>query len=419
MSDSERKYDLVIVGGGAAGMTAAIFAGRAAGREQRIALLDGAAKLGAKILVSGGGRCNVTHDVVSEQDYFGGRANHVRRVLRTLSVEKTIDFFAELGVKLKREETGKLFPVTDRAKTVLDALLGAVEQAGVEILPGHRVSGIARDAAGFLIETSQGPIAAKRVILATGGRSLPKTGSDGQAYGFARKLGHTVTETTPALVPLVLEDGCWLTKLSGISFEAELTLAGPTGKVLHRETGPTLLTHFGLSGPAPMNLSRHWIAARAKEPGVTLAANLVGGRSFEAVERELIEGARRRPRAGVASRVQRWLPERLAAALVEQAAGTAPSAPAGQMTRDARRAIVHGLTALPLPVVRDRGWLHAEVTAGGVPLEEVNLRTMASKRCEGLYLCGEILDVDGRIGGYNFQWAWCSGRLAGQGAASS
>lgn len=416
---SERTYDIAIVGAGAAGLMAGIWAGRTASPGAAIAAFDGARRLGAKVLVSGGGRCNVTHDVVTPDDYAGSSRNAVAKVLRTFTVEQTITFFAELGVTLKVEETGKLFPTTDEARTVLDALIRAATDAGTELHTDHRVTGIARDGEAFVIETSQGPRRARRVILATGGKSLPKTGSDGFGYELAKSLGHSVTETTPALVPLVLKEKHWLTELSGVALDATLTLTSGSGKVLHRQAGSVLFTHFGISGPAPMDISRHWIAAHAKDPGAKLLCDFGRGERFEDVERVILEKTQRNARTAVATTLTRWLPDRLAKALCEREVGVPPQTPLSQLNRDDRRAIAHAVTALHLPVVRDRGYLFAEATAGGVPLNEVDLATMASRRCPGLYLCGEILDVDGRIGGYNYQWAWCSARLAGMAAAKA
>jgi len=381
--------DVVVVGGGAAGLMASIFASRAGAH---VVLVDGAKKIGAKILISGGGRCNVTHYAVSANDFNGNR-NAIAKVLRTFDVAQTVAFFESIGVTLKREETGKLFPTTDRAKTVLDALLRAASDVDVRV--DHRVSAIDRR---FRVHTNHGVIEAPRVILATGGRSIPKTGSDGFGYELARSLGHTITPTFPALVPLVLPKGHELTSLSGTSVDAELSVRAPNGRVITRVRGAMLFTHFGISGPAVLDVSRHWIAAQK----ATLTANLLPGESFESLERALLDEARSNPRATLASFLRGRLPERLLRPLV-----------LSKLTKEERRRAIRDLVELDLPIVRDRGFDFAEVTAGGVPLDEIDLATMRSRKCEGLSLCGEILDVDGRIGGFNFQWAWASGRLAG------
>src|SRR5215212_8734035 len=375
-------YDIAVIGCGAAGLMAAIFAGRAGAR---VVAYDGAKRIGAKILISGGGRCNVTHDVVTADDFNGNR-NAIAKVLRTFGVAQTIAFFEELDVKLKREETGKLFPVTDRARTVLDALLQSARDAGVEIV-NQRIE-------------SLDDVDANRIILATGGRSVPKTGSDGHGYTIARAAGHSVTEIFPALVPLILEHGHWAMSLSGTSVVAELSVRDANGRILHRETGSMLFTHFGISGPVVLDISRHWIMSRG-----TLVANFLPGETFESLERALLADPARKPSTFLRGRI----PDRLIDQLAPQAT---------KLTRDERRRFIRNGIEQPLPLVGDRGFDFAEVTAGGVPLAEVDIATMASRKRDGLYLCGEILDVDGKIGGYNFQWAWCSGRLAGIAAAS-
>jgi predicted Rossmann fold flavoprotein len=231
----------------------------------------------------------------------------------------------------------------------------------------------------------------KNIILAAGGQSVPKTGSDGSGYALARAFGHTVTKTFPALVPLIVERDHWITRLSGTSVDAELSVKSPTGRMLQRERGSMLFTHFGISGPVVLDISRHWIA---NQPA-TLAANFLPGETFESVDVALIENA--------AAFLRRRLPDRV----VEQLA------PSGRLTKEQRRKVAHDVVDFTIPVVRDRGFDYAEVTAGGVPLSEVDVSTMRSRVRQNLWLCGEILDVDGKIGGYNFQWAWASGRLAG------
>ena len=240
--------DVVVVGTGAAGLFAAIHAGRAGAR---VIALDGARTLGAKILVAGGGRCNVTHHAVDEKAYAGSSPNAVRNVLRRFGVAETVRFFEAYGVELKREETGKLFPTTDDAHTILDALLEAAREAGVEIRHPRRVTAIGRDAGGgFSVRGEWGLLRAPRVILATGGKALPKSGSDGAGYDFARALGHTVTDHVfPALVPLILPGTHPLRALSGLTLPATLSLRSSTCKVLREFTNSLLCTHFGLSGP--------------------------------------------------------------------------------------------------------------------------------------------------------------------------
>jgi len=445
-ADGAPDCNLAIIGAGAAGLMAAIFAGRNAPPGTKIVLLDGAKKIGAKILIAGGGRCNVTHDVVTTADYFGGTSNNtVKKILKSFSVKETTAFFDELGVELKREDTGKLFPTTDKARTVLDALLKAVRDAGVELRNESRVLKVQRidregeapaepqmtedarlggslalpDNTGFKIQIDHAPpLIANTVILATGGKALPSSGSDGVGYHFAKHLGHTLTDTWPALVPLVMQDGNWLMTLSGITLDAELTLSGKTGKTVHKQAGPILLTHFGISGPAAMDMSRH-LRDYADQAPRKLTANLCPDLTFEQLDQTFLDLARQHPTRSISGMLKRRFPERFAEALLDRHLGIDFDLPLAHLNKDDRKALCHALTALHLPIVGDRGFTYAEVTAGGVPVNELQTATMASKHCEGLYLCGELLDVDGRIGGYNFQWAWCTGRLAGLAAAAS
>jgi hypothetical protein len=401
------EIDLAIVGAGAAGLMTAIWAARAA-PGHRVVCLDGAARLGAKILIAGGGRCNVTHDVVDERAFAGGSPNAIRKVLRRFDVPETVAFFAELGVTLVREETGKLFPTTDRARTVLDALVGAARTAGVELRHPWRVETIAPSADGLVVAGPAGALAAAHVVLATGGRSVPKTGSDGHGYALVRALGHTVTHTFPALVPLTLAEGHALRALRGVAADVTLGLRTATGKRLLALGGSLLCTHTGLSGPVVLDMSRHWRAAVADDPSVELVVDWVPALGRDGLDALLLAPGS----AGPVRRLHAHLPERLARALCEQA-GVDGSAPALALTRAARRTLVETVTAFVLPVMGDRGFDHAEVTAGGVPLTEIRLETMASRVQPGLHLVGEICDVDGRIGGYNFQWAWATGYVAG------
>ena len=404
--------DILVVGAGAAGLFAATWAGRAAaGRPCTILAVDGARKLGAKILVAGGGRCNVTHVRVTEADYAGSTPAAIRKVLRRFSVADTVAFFAAAGVTLKEEDTGKLFPVTDSARTVLEALLAEARRAGAAILHPARVERLDRDADGFTASTAAGPVRARRVILCTGGRSLPKSGSDGGGLLLAESLGHSLSAPiVPALVPLVLPPGHWITGLSGLTLTTQVTLT-VAGRQRFTTTGSTLCTHLGLSGPAILDASRHWLVARHADPTASLAIGWLPGATGDEVDRLLVAG---QPRGALAVLRER-LPDRLARALCTEA--TAP--PTGDLPRDARRRLVAAVTATPLPVVGDRGYAVAEATAGGVPLAEVRLETMESRVCPGLFLAGEILDVDGRIGGFNFHWAWASGFVAGQAAVAT
>lgn len=404
-----------MIGAGAAGLAAGIFAAEAAS-GLRIVLLDGAAKIGAKILVSGGGRCNVTHDEIHVSD-FNGPKPVVRNILAAFDERATVRWFVSLGVPLKREASGKLFPVSNKARTVLDALLRRCAELDVAVRAGCRVHTVTAGADGFVVEHTRGTLRTRCTIMATGGRSLPRTGSDGSGWELARRLGHTLTATYPALVPLVLAPAMFHAELSGLSQPVELSTFAD-GKLIDRRTGSLLWTHFGISGPVVMDASRHWVIADATRSRVEMRCSFVPGQGFEQVERWLIDAARSRPRLSLRKCLAAEVPERFAAALAH-ATGIDAAAPMSQLTREHRRALVHALTAFVLPIAGARGWNYAEVTAGGVPLDEIDYRTMASRKLPGLYLIGEMLDCDGRIGGYNFQWAWATGHVAGRAAVRS
>lgn len=409
--------DIAIIGGGAAGLTAAIFAAEAAPAGCRIVVLDGAKTLGAKILVAGGGRCNVTHHEVFPKD-FNGSQNIVRNVLAEFDVAATVRWFASLGVELTREPTGKLFPVANTARAVLKGLLDRCAALGVTLATGRRVTRTIPPAAGdghFQIVHADGVLRCARVIVCTGGRSLPRSGSDGSGWELLRELGHTITPTYAALVPLVLSSQMFHAELAGLSQDVELSVIARGKRIDHR-VGSMLWTHFGISGPVVMDASRHWTIASETSATPVLQCNLMPGESFQQVEQWLIESAAKRPKASVLTHLSQRLTERTSAVLLRHA-GIDPAVIASQLSRDARRALVHMLTELALPVEQHRGWNYAEVTAGGVPLNEINFRTMQSRKIPGLYLAGEVLDCDGRIGGFNFQWAWATGFLAGRAAA--
>ena len=386
----------------------------AADAGARVTLLEGTHRPGTKILMSGGTRCNVTHDLVTAADYFGGSRNVVARLLREFSHEDAARFFEqELGVALKREETGKLFPVTDDAQTVLDALLARAAALAVVILTGRKVTAIAPSpGGGWTLTTPAGTIEADRVILTTGGLSFPRTGSDGTGYALAQSLGHTIVTTTPALTPLVARGGGMHERLRGVTLDATLTVR-VSGKKAWEGSGSFLFTHFGYSGPVVLDASRH--VARAEGP-FAVFASFLPGESTESLEAELLAGAARDPRRTALGLLRARLPESLVFELLAYA-NVPPDRTLARLTREERKALARAVTAYELPVLEVMGYRKAEVTAGGVPLSEVDPRTLESRLAPGVHFAGEILDVDGRLGGYNFQWAWSTGHVAGRSAA--
>ena len=411
---------VVIVGAGAAGLATGIFLAREwrrAGMPERpeIVLLDGARTLGAKILVSGGSRCNVTNSNVEASDFWRAGSPFVKQVLRALSVPQTVSFFDEIGVELKTEPLGKMFPVTNKARTVLDALLREASRLGVSIHTSARVDAVNRAPGGWRVRTAQNEIMSSAVVLATGGLSLPKTGSDGKGYEFAHTLGHTIVPATPALEPMIL-GGDFHAPLSGTTHEASIRIVSGGMKPLVIR-GSLLWTHFGISGPLALNASRFFRRARVGNRDVSMTLSFVLDANEESVNQAIIELARRTPTTRISSEIARTfgLTQALATRLVDHILAEDPAI--GRLSRDHRLRLAHALTAFPLPVVDGRGYNFAEVTSGGVSLDEVDPRTMESRLTPGLHFVGEILDVDGRIGGFNFQWAWSTAMVAARAIA--
>jgi predicted flavoprotein YhiN len=445
-SELPPSCDVAIVGAGA-GLATAIFA-RRFNQSRSVVLLDGARAPGAKILVSGGSRCNVTNAVVTEHDFWGGTPAAIRRVLRAFPISDTIAFFREIGVSLHEEAGGKLFPDTNRARDVLTALLRESTAVGVKLLSGHRVIDVVRlkpdtteddagrpkadtvedDAGrlepdtpdnheGFRVVTERGELRARAVVLATGGQALPKSGSDGAGFIIARQLGHTIVPTTPALAPLLLDPADAMhADLSGVSHDAELAV-WIDGAVAVRLTGSLLWTHFGISGPVALNASRHWLRAQLDRRPVAMTLSFRPGMRFDQVDEDWQRRAGANAKSSVQTTLASMLPASVAASILRRTA-TDEGVALAHLPRDDRRRLTRALVEFPLPVIGSRGYTYAEATAGGVALTEVDPRTMASRICPGLSCVGEILDVDGRIGGFNFQWAWSTGFVAGRALAA-
>jgi hypothetical protein len=401
---------VVVVGAGAAGLMAAIVA-RRGGRSVIVceSMPDG----GRKILISGGGRCNILPAALHPERFVSDSPAHlVRRMLRSWPLDAQRRFFEEdLGIPLKLEaETAKLFPVSDRARDVRDGLVGLARREGVEFRFGSALTGLAPAAGGWRVATSGGDLDARSVILATGGLSVPATGSDGVGLRLAAALGHRVHETYPALTPLIADPPIHAS-LSGISLDVRLR-ARWRGRVTEARGG-FLFTHRGYSGPAVLDVSH--VAVRSRLAGGEMATIRAQWCDRDA---KAWQGAFASSAGLVANVVARDLPERFAERLMTEA-GVPLDRRAAELRRSERLALVDRLTSYLLPWTGDEGYKKAEVTGGGVALDEVDPRTLESVKHPGLFLCGEMLDAFGPIGGYNFAWAWATGRLAGMGAAAA
>ena len=405
---------VAVVGAGAAGLMAAAFA---ASSGARVTLLERTKDGGRKILISGGGRCNVLPSVLAPERFVTDSPTHLLRgMLRAWPLHEQRAFFEDdLQIPLAlEEESGKLFPRSNKAKDVRDALVGFARSKGVEIQFDTTLTDFNASTTGFALTTSKGDLQVDRVIVATGGLSVPATGSDGTGLDIARRLGHRMIDTYPALTPLFGKDESH-TSLSGVSLDVRLRALvrrrlGEGGKVGSKtiETfGGFLFTHRGYSGPSVLDISH--LTARGERPTIRAAWSVRTAaewtKDFDA------------PSATVLTILARYIPARLAEHLMIEI-GIPDDRRTSSLKRSERLALIDALTGYPLAWSGNEGYKKAEVTGGGVALDEIDPKTLESKRVPGLYLCGEMLDAFGPIGGHNFAWAWATGRAAGLAAGT-
>jgi predicted Rossmann fold flavoprotein len=390
-------------------MMAAIFAARSGADTL---LLERTRDGGRKILISGGGRCNILPARVDDRRFVTDSSpNTLRNIVRSWPLEEQIAFFEEeLGLALvEEEESAKLFPASNRARDVRDGLLSMASRSGVTFVPNTSVTNVAPEGAGWRIKRQDGePIQTDRVVMATGGLSVPKTGSDGHGLSILAALGHTVHRTYPALTPIVAQPAPFA-ELAGVS--GTVTISAHDQARQSTASGGFLFTHRGYSGPCVLDVSH--VVARSRLEGRSDARLTVRWTDLDEAAWEVAltpEGTRT-----VGGVLRRALPDRLADALAEHA-DVSPSRALAQLTRQERRRLIEVLVRGSLPWTSDEGYKKAEVTGGGVDLAEIDPRMMESKFHPGLFLCGELLDAFGPIGGYNFLWAWATGRAAGRAA---
>jgi hypothetical protein len=387
-------YDVIILGAGAAGLFCAIEAAR---RGRRVLVIDHAKAAGEKIRISGGGRCNFTNLGIAPERFLSKNPRFALSALRRYSA---LDFLARIeaaGISWHEKTLGQLF-CDGSASQVVQMLLRDLAQAGGEIWLGCAVSAVRRSAAGFEAETARGLVRGASVVVATGGKSIPKMGASGFGYQVAEQFGLPLVETRPGLVPLTFaeQELAWMAPLAGVS------LAGRVGcgKVGFDEA--LLFTHRGLSGPAVLQISSYW------REGQGIVLNLLPGRDVAAWLRE---AKRAMGRAALRTVLGQHLPEKLARHLEVAAGGAVPMAEMSGAAVERIAGMVSGWSLIP---VGSEGYRTAEVTLGGVDTDALDGRTMEARGVRGLYFIGEVVDVTGWLGGYNFQWAWSSGWAAGQ-----
>jgi predicted Rossmann fold flavoprotein len=390
---------IVIIGAGAAGLMAAIFAARG---EHEVLVIERTAEGGKKILISGGGRCNVLPSQLTPERFVTDSPAHLMRgMLRSWPLVEQRRFFEhDLAIPLALEgETGKLFPVSDRARDVRDGLVDYARTRGVSFRFNTSLTSLEPSADAWVVHTSSGPLTAERVIVASGGLSVPTTGSDGTGIRLLEALGHRVNTTYPALTPLVASPAVHAS-LSGISLDVRLRAR--EGRRTVETSGGFLFTHRGYSGPSVLDISH--VATRNRDAVIRVQWAPLDAEAWEAV----FAGSH----ALVSNVLGARLPQRLAFQLMDEARVPLERR-AHELRRVERIAIIDALTSYRLPWTGDEGFKKAEVTGGGIALDDVDPRTLESRRHPRLYICGEMLDAFGPIGGHNFAWAWATGRLAG------
>jgi predicted Rossmann fold flavoprotein len=404
--------DVIVIGAGAAGLMAAI---HAAERGRRTLLLEKNRKPGVKILMSGGTRCNITHDCDNRGivEAFGPRGKFLHSALAALSVQQTIEFFEAEGVPTKIEETGKIFPVSNKALDVLDALLSRLRRRGTTLALEEPVLDIRKPGDMFEVVSKQRILTCPRVIVTVGGQSYPGSGTRGDGYGWAVQFGHTIVPPKPALVPLLV-DATWVADLRGVTL-GDVSLKVLEGdRTLLVRRGGFLFAHFGLTGPAPLDVSKA-VSRHPNPRSLQLEIDFLPSKGEQELDDFLRTEALASGKKQLAVVLSEMLPRSLCETLLTLVGQPIERRAAGLSKAD-RQKLVHAIKRLRVPLRGTLGFEKAEVTSGGVSLDEVDSRTMESKLVPGLFLAGEVLDLDGPIGGYNFQAAWSTGWLAGRSA---
>ena len=409
------KTEICIIGAGPAGLTAAIFAGRCGAKT---ILLEANASAGRKLLCTGAGRCNLTHNT-DLNDFirsYGPHSRFLRYAVHNFSPALTRTFFAELGLLTKAEPDGCVFPATYRAVDVKKALITKAKKIGVNFLYSSPAVDIQKAAQNFLVHTGKQQIHTEKVIVATGGLSWPDTGSRGDGYRFAQKLGHKINQPKPVLVPLVTNQ-TWPGDLAGTSLQ-NVTISAKINNKGICLSGPMVFTHNGIGGPVVLDFSR-FITDLLPSPQspVKVSIDLLPGIDPPAVDKMMLEQFEKHPRKSLVAIIAMFVPRRMATVLCRQFDFDA-AAYGRQTNKKDRMRLVGLLKNLRLDITATRPLAEAIATRGGVATEQINPKTMESKICPGLFFAGEIIDIDGPCGGYNLQICWSTGALAGQTAAS-
>ncbi|MFS0880485.1 NAD(P)/FAD-dependent oxidoreductase [Metabacillus niabensis] len=415
------NYDVLVIGGGPSGLMAAIAAGE---QGARVLLVDKGNKLGRKLAISGGGRCNVTNRLPVDEiiKHIPGNGRFLYSAFSEFSNEDIITFFEKLGIELKEEDHGRMFPVTDKAQSVVDALLNELKRLKVEVRTNEPVKDIMYDDTKVttVILKSGESIETKAVVLAVGGKSVPHTGSTGDGYPWAEKAGHTITELFPTEVPITSNEPFIQNKtLQGLSLrDVALSVLNPKGKPIITHQMDMIFTHFGISGPAVLRCSQYVVKAmkKFKTNAITVSIDALPSKNEEQVFQEVVRNLKTDAKKAIKNVLKGLLPERYLLFLLEKNE-IDPQITYDNLSNEKLRGFIKDCKQFQFQVHGTLPLEKAFVTGGGVSIKEIHPREMASKFKQGLYFCGELLDIHGYTGGYNITSALVTGRLAGMNAA--
>lgn len=413
--------NVIIIGGGPSGLMAAIAAGE---QGAKVLLIDKGEKLGRKLAISGGGRCNVTNRLTIDEiiKHIPGNGRFLYSAFSEFNNEDIIAFFENLGVELKEEDHGRMFPVNNKAQSVVDALLDRLKELNVTIYKNSPVQDVLYEngrTSGVLLKNGQ-TFTADAVVIAVGGKSVPQTGSTGDGYAWAEKAGHTITELFPTEVPLLSHEHFIKSKeLQGLSLrDVSLSVLNPKGKALISHKMDMIFTHFGVSGPAVLRCSQFVVKAlkKFKTPTITMKLDVLPERNQEDIFQEVMKSIKTDPKKAIKNTLKGLLPERYLHFLLEKS-GIDLQEQGTVIAHDKIRRFAELCKDFQFTVYGTQPLEKAFVTGGGVSIKEIHPKEMASKVMDGLYFCGEILDIHGYTGGYNITSALVTGKLAGQNAA--
>jgi len=409
------QRNILVIGGGASGIIAAISALRSGAK---VTLVERNSRLGKKVLVTGNGRCNITNTKITSENYHGKNPRFVNDVFAHFDNKNTLEFFENLGIVTKVEENGRVFPISGQASSVVDVLTHYLKDLGCNFLYDTKVSDLKKVGDSFKVSIEdKSTLNFNKVIIACGGKSVPALGSDGSGYDLATNLGHEITTIWPALVQVKLKDD-FFEEIKGVKIDGSASLI-IDGKVVKKEIGEILFTHYGLSGPVILKFSREIKENILSGEKVMISLALLQEFDFEKLDKFLMERFNNLSKKALKTSFLGFIQKRLIPHLLKNAGIINIDKKCAEISAKERKAIVNTLLDWEFEVQDTNGFKNSQVTAGGVKTDEVNSKTLESKKVEGLYFCGEVLDIDGDSGGYNLQFAWSSGYVAGKSAATN